>query len=104
MVCKRQLTKLLLSISGLFGAGLIAFSVTSCDGVSQKIKNNIVNKGDGTKFADGYSLNTQVKNALMNKTSSDAFKKTLADTVIYNWYQNCMNSTSLSDRQTYKDN
>jgi hypothetical protein len=83
MIAKKQLTKLLLSISGLFGAGLIAFSVTSCDGVSQKIKNNLVDKGDGTKFADGYSLSDEVKKALLDKSSTDAMKKTLANSVLY---------------------
>jgi hypothetical protein len=83
MVSKKQLTKLLLSISGVFGIGLITFSVTSCDGVSQKIKDNLVSKGDGKNFADGYSLDAEVKKALMDKTSTDAFKKTLADTIVY---------------------
>jgi hypothetical protein len=80
---KKYRINLLLGVSSLFGAGLITFSVTACSGVSSTINENLVGKGNGDTFAVHHDLADEVKEALMNKTSSDAFKKAVANKVLY---------------------
>lgn len=95
-----KLKKILLASAALVAAGaIITPTVTSCGSVSADIIKNMVDKGDSSKFADGYSNVQAFELAMENKTGSDAFKAKLVDDILYDWYK-----SKTDDQPTFKDN
>jgi hypothetical protein len=76
-------TKIFIGLLSVVSVGLVCTTLTSCSNVSSSITNNMVNKGDGHNMANGISLKDEVQQALMDKDSSSAFKKTIANKVLY---------------------
>jgi hypothetical protein len=82
-ISSKRFSKLFLLAFGLLAAGIVAASVTSCSGVDSSITSNMVSKGDGKQFGNNISLSDEVEQALTDKSSSDAFKKAIANKVLY---------------------
>jgi hypothetical protein len=87
--------KFLLSIATVAVICATTLSLTSCSGISKDILNNLVSRGDGTKFgsaswldADQASVQNVIQRALTDPTASKAFKKNAVNQILYNWYKN----------------
>ena len=97
-----KLKKTLMSIFALAATGLIITPIaTSCSDVSSDIIDNLINKGDSSKFSDvlGTDIKSVFKEALKSKAGYDAFKAKLVDDVLYAWYKDKKDTQS-----TFKDN
>jgi hypothetical protein len=82
-ISKKKLGRIFLISCGFVAVGIVCSSTVSCSGVDSKITNNMVSKGDGSKFADNIDLKDEIVQALSDKGSSDAFKKQIANKVLY---------------------
>jgi ribosomal protein L17 len=79
-----KIRKILLSMLTVVATGaIVATTVTAC-GVSQDIINNLVTRGDGSKFSNNVSLEQAIKTALTNKDATDAFKKSVVNKLFFN--------------------
>jgi hypothetical protein len=68
------------SIIGLSTIG--AITITSC-GVSKSITDNMVDRGDFSKYSTDISFNDVVKMAATSKVGSTAFKNAVANEIAY---------------------
>ena len=100
---KTKLSKFIIGMS-TFGIGLIALpTLASCSSSIDDLER--VDRGDGSLYAsygDDFKITfkDEITNALVNKSSFNAFKKQYANQLLYNFYKKIVDSGKI---QSFKD-
>ena len=81
----------------------ITLNLASCSSVSDKVKENLVDKGDSQYFASSdlikISLKDQIYSSLLTKEDFQQFKAVLVGDILYDWYHSKIDSI-----ESFKDN